>query len=195
MNVKNRPSCFACDAGIPKHQVAYHGGREIRSDKPQPGIRTVEKLDPKFQEVCDQEGIDLTMETHLATCRGKCAYCECRHSGDSEAFAAGFCECARDGGPWVQPNQHEYVPTHEHADCAPAKRAVLIGDWVKQPDGLYGVNQDGEAGFAATVIDGKVVVMQSKTLSQGALHAPSVDLEILGGWLGYDLPERLRKTS
>jgi hypothetical protein len=43
---------------------------------------------------------------HAATCK----HCDCAHAGTTPGFVAGDCECARIGGPWIQPREHEYEP-------------------------------------------------------------------------------------
>jgi hypothetical protein len=92
---------------------------------------------------------------------GLCAECECRHEPVAGYLnAAGECSCARIGGPWIQPREHEFQPRgflrprgwpQEHID--PAAIAVL-NKIVEQTGAFVVVSSTWRIGVRRTEVNG-----------------------------------------
>jgi hypothetical protein len=72
----------------------------------------------------------------------------------------------------------------------------IIGDWMKDKDGLYTPDESKE--FAAIMRETVIQVVWSKYTARGALCSPcypgQVDLDSEGDFLGYTLPSELIYT-
>ena len=92
--------------------------------------------------------------------------------------------------------EHIQSPFHNEIDCdcleyIPEDRSnYLIGDWIKDPDGLWDYDPDGE--FAAIVREDVTQVVYSKYTKKAALCSPcypgQADLDSSGEFLAYDIP-------
>jgi len=74
---------------------------------------------------------------------------------------------------------------------------ILIGDWLKDNDGLWGADHNGSSGYSA-IVDydtNNVQVVWSTVVTRAALCSPcypgQCDLDTEGDYLAYDLPLEL----
>ncbi len=80
----------------------------------------------------------------------------------------------------------------EYMECDPSHTRIF-GDWIKDGDGKYMPNPNGE--FSAILQEATVQVVFSSWTKRGALCSPcypgQVDLDSPGEFLGYTLPDDL----
>lgn len=165
--------------------VTLHWGKWVSNQVPIGGVVNVNRLEGVIHDLANN-GLDLGFEPGWKEFeRGKMGeFITAFWDGQTDAYMVND-EPTPDEetiGEWKE----------EYGELYDTPGLILIGDWVKDEDGLYEPDQAGE--FAAIVdYDSNIVMVKhSKVVKRCALCSPcypgQADLESEGEYLGYDLP-------
>lgn len=164
--------------------VTLHWGKWVSTGVPIGGVVNVNRLEGVIHDLA-LSGLDLGFEP---------GWREFERTKIAE-FEEAYWATITNDEPHDDPTPDEELIAEwkeEYGELYDTPGLILIGDWVKDRDGLYEPDQAGE--FAAIVdYDSNVVMVKHSTvIKRCALCSPcypgQADLESEGEYLGYDLP-------
>ena len=125
------------------------------------------------EEICN--GINLQYEDYIASAEGT-------EGQDHESYTDDQDHESYEADPELEHDFMEY-------ESQPSD-TILIGAWIKGPDGKYEPDPEGE--YSAICGEVYTQIVQSKFTKRTALCSPCYpgqgDLDTPGDWLAYDLP-------